>query len=373
MSVINLKSETELSGFYIVYKGSTMNEKPGNYGISHLMEHLVYKSYEYLMDDFDRYGIANNAYTSETEIVFYITGLDEYVKKYKQEILEKILEFQITEEQFIQERNIVLQEYDMYFGQRTDNHSLNLNRKLFNEYNAIGYKQDLESLTYQDIKDYFELQFKKPYKIINVSKFSDFETNIEFNDKEFDNTITFNNKPDPTTIFEDINLTPGKVSLINVSKQVINKDYPYVSFLSQMLGHGLKSPLYQEIREKKGLVYYLYTNLSRITDKSGILGFYSETSEDKVDKFQSTLKEILDNPDKYMTKERFDIIYEAIKISLKISKINRYKQINKYINPIDWQIEPILDDLTYEKVMSYYNKYFKFDDLYLSIDINEKF
>jgi len=371
--IINLKSQTDLSGFYIVYKGSVMNEKPGIFGISHLMEHLVYKSIDYLMDDFDRFGIANNAYTSDTEIVFHITGLDEYVSKFRDEILEQLLKFQITEEQFINERQIVLQEYEMYFGQRTDNHALNLNRKLFNTYDAIGSRQDLESLTYQDIKDYFELQFTKPHKIINISKHNDFKTDIEFSYIEYDNIIKFNETPDTTNIYETINLTPGKVSLININKNVITKDFPYINFIINMLSHGLKSPMYQEIREKKGLVYYVRMSIDRMTEKSGVIVISSETSEDKIQDFQDTLKEILDNPKKYMTQERFDIIYDAIKISLKTSKINRYSNINKYITPKDWQVEHILQDLTFEKLIEYYDKYFIFDDLYLSIDSQENF
>lgn len=371
--IINLKSETDLSGFYIIYNGSVMNERVGNRGISHLMEHLVYKSIEYLMNDFDRLGIRNNAYTSNTEIVFYITGLDEHVKKYRAEILEKLLTFRITEEQFINERNIVLQEYDMYFGQTTENHYLNLNRKLFDNFDAIGSRQDLESLTYQDIKDYFELQYSKPHKIINVSKHSDFETNIEFSKTDFTNTLQFNDNLNRNVVYEPISLTQGKVSLINVSKKIVEKDYPYVSFLIKMLSDGLMSPLYQEIREKKGLVYYVRCGLDRMTNISGSLNFSSETSEDNVNEFQSTLKEILDNPDKYMTRERFDIIKEAMTISLKMAKINRYENINKYIIPKNWQIEYILSDITYEKVMSYYDEYFKFEDFYLSVNSTEKF
>ena len=41
MNYKKVKSPTPLSGFYIAYYGSTMNEHKGIYGISHLMEHLV--------------------------------------------------------------------------------------------------------------------------------------------------------------------------------------------------------------------------------------------------------------------------------------------------------------------------------------------
>ena len=371
MAVINLKSQTDLSGFYIIYKGSVQNEKSGIFGISHLMEHLVYKSIDFLIDEFDRYGISNNAYTTDTEIVFYITGLDEYVNKYKNIILEKLLTFQITEEQFLNERQIVLQEYEMYFDQRTDNHILNLNRKLYNTYSAIGSRQDIKSLTYQDIKDYFKLQFSKPHTIINVSKHNDFKTNIEFSTKKFNNIINNNNNIE--IIYEPINLTPGKVSIINISKNIITEDFPYISFITKMLGQGLNSPLYQEIREKKGLVYYISCHIDYITETSGYIMFSSETTDNNIDEFQKTLKEILDNPNKYMTKERFEIIYDAIKISLKKSKINRYNNVNKYIVPKERQIEYILTDLSYNKIMYYYKKYFNFDDLYLSIDSQENF
>ena len=373
MAVINLKSQTDLSGYYIIYKGSVQNEKVGTRGLSHLMEHLIFKSIDYLMDDFDRYGISNNAYTSSTEIVFHITGLDEYVMKFKDEILEQLLKFQITEEQFLNERQIVLQEYDMYFGQRTDNHALNLNRKIFDSYDAIGSRQDLESLTYQDIKDYFELQFSKPHTIINVSKHNDFKTDIEFSDIEYDNVVEFNEDVATETIYEPISLTPGKISLVNTSRKVIVDDFPYISFITRMLGHGLQSPLYKEIREKKGLVYYVRCGLDRMTDNSGVLQFSSETSEENVEEFQNTLKEVLDNYDKYMTKDRFDIIYDAVKISLKISNINRYGNVSKYITPKKWQVEYILPDLTYEQIKEYYDKYFNFEDLYLSIDSQETF
>ena len=368
MSVVNLKSLTDLSGFYIVYQGSTLIEIPGWRGLSHLMEHLIYHSLDKLLDDFDRYGIENNAYTSSNNIVFTFAGLDEYLKDYRESILENLLKFQITEEQFENERKIVLEEYKDYFNKQNYRHAMNLNRKLFNDYDAIGSREDLENLTYKDIIDYFKLL--KPQKIINVSKYSDFETDIEFLIERFDNIIKRDNYQDIT--YEPFNFNADKSSIINVS-EVITEDFPYIQFLTQMLGYGLKSPLYQELREKKGLVYYVSIGFDKSTLKSGVITIASETSNENVEEFQNTLEEVLSNPDKYMTQERFDIIKEAINISLKKQKINRYKSINKYIYPNRWNIESILKDLTLNKVMEYYEKYFNFNSYYKSIDTQEQF
>ena len=141
--IINLKSQTELSGFYVVYEGSTNLEKPGWYGISHLMEHLMCKNFDHLQEDFDKDGIDWNAYTSGNEIVFYLTGLEEKVNKWKGEFMDLLGQFNVTKEDFENERKIVLEEYMDSFNSQTEVHMLNLSRKLFNDYDPIGLREDL--------------------------------------------------------------------------------------------------------------------------------------------------------------------------------------------------------------------------------------
>ena len=148
--IINLKSQTDLSGFYIVYEGSTNLEKPGWYGLSHLMEHLVCRNFDHLQDDFERDGIDWNAFTDSNNIVFYWTGLEEKLDKYRDKLVELMSGFNVTKEEFENERNIVLEEYMDSFNEQTDSHSMNLSRKLFNDYDPIGLKRDLEELKFMD-------------------------------------------------------------------------------------------------------------------------------------------------------------------------------------------------------------------------------
>ena len=172
--IINLKSQTDLSGFYIVYKGSTNIETPGIRGISHLTEHLMCKAYEHLQDEFERKGIAWNAYTSSNEIVFFFTGLSEYLSPYRQIVLDLLQNFRPTETQFADELRIVIEEYKDYFSNQQYSHGLNLARKLFNDYDSIGSLNDLQNLTYSDILAFIDKQYSAPTKIINVSKEDDF-------------------------------------------------------------------------------------------------------------------------------------------------------------------------------------------------------
>ena len=192
--ILSLNSETNLSGFYIVYNGSTNLEKKGWRGISHLCEHLVFKSVDHLLTDFDRDGLEYNAYTSSNNIVFYLTGLDRCVNKWKDTFLNLLLEFKITEEDFIKERLIVIEELSDCFNEQSQTHAMNLSRKLLNDFEPIGSRQDLEALTYADIKEFFELQYAKPSKIINVSKNSTYNNDsIEFSNITIDKKYELGN------------------------------------------------------------------------------------------------------------------------------------------------------------------------------------
>ena len=366
MSIINLKSPTDLSGFYVVYNGSTNLEKKGIYGISHLMEHLVCKALDPYQDEMDRLGITSNAYTSKNEIVFHMTGLDESLSKWRNKYVDLLQTFDISKKEFENEKMIVLQEYQDSFNEQTQNHWLNLDRKLLNSYGAIGLKEDLESLTYLDCLNYFEQQYLLPTKIINVSKNIEFGTDIKFMNDTV-NTVhklgDYDVKIDRNTEYKD------KVSLI-LSSDIFEKDFAVINFVNLMLTYGLNSPFYQEIREKRGLVYYIGAYLSRM-NKQGMNYFYTATTGDNVDKINEIIFTIFDDIELFLTKKRFDIVKDALKIKYKTNDINRYSNVDKYISDKEWSVSDIIDDLSYLDVLRVAKKYFKKDEYRISRDDQE--
>jgi predicted Zn-dependent peptidase len=365
--IINLKSQTDLSGFYVVYEGSTNLEKSGWYGISHLMEHLMCKNFDHLQEDFDKDGIDWNAYTSGNEIVFYLTGLDEKVNKWKGEFMDLLGEFNVTKEQFENERNIVLEEYMDSFNDQTQSHMLNLSRKIFNDYDPIGLREDLEKLKFMDCLNFFELQYSKPTKIINVSKGKPYKNNeIDFAERTIVKNISFGDHKVP---FELGNEFKDKTSLVMLSP-VIDEDFAYVHFINAMLSLGLKSPLYQEIREGAGLVYYIHCYQSRM-NQQGLNTISTQTSNKNIDKVIELTKKVISNPKKYLTKERFNLVKDYYKVRMQKEEILRYKNVNQFINPEGWSVYDILDKVTFKKVMEVYNKYYQFDNFYISNDKNE--
>jgi predicted Zn-dependent peptidase len=365
--IVNLKSQTDLSGFYVVYEGSTNLEKKGWYGISHLMEHLMCKNFEHLQEDFDKDGIDWNAYTSSNEIVFYLTGLDEKVNKWKGEFMDLLGEFNVTKEQFENERNIVLEEYMDSFNDQTQSHMLNLSRKLFNDYDPIGLKQDLENLKFMDCLNYFELQYANPSKIINVSKNKKYKNNtLDFAQRQIVKPLSFGEHKTPLELNNEFK---DKSSLVMLSP-VIEEDFAYVHFINAMLSLGLKSPLYQEVREKRGLVYYVHCYQSRM-NQQGITTVATQTSNKNFNAVVDAVKLVLTKPDKYLTKDRFNLVKDYYSVRMEKDEILRYKNVNQWINPKGWSVYDILKDVKLKKVLEVYEKYYNFDNFYLSNDKKE--
>jgi predicted Zn-dependent peptidase len=365
--IINLPSQTNLSGFYVIYEGSTNLEKPGWYGVSHLLEHLCCKSFDHLQEDFDRDGVDWNAFTSNNEICFFLTGLDEKVNKWKGQFVDLLGQFKITKEDFENERKIVLEELMDSFNTQTESHMLNLDRKLFGDYGPIGLKEDLEKLKFMDIINFWELQYAKPTKVINVSKNNPYKNKtLDFAERTIVKNVSYGDHKVP---FELSNEFKDKSSLVMLSP-IIDEDFAYVHFINAMLSLGLKSPLYQEIREKKGLVYYVHCYQSRM-NQQGINTIATQTSNKNFDEVVAATKTVLENPKKYLTKERFELVKEYYKVRMEKDEILRYKNVNQYINPEGWSVYEILDTVNLKKIKEVYDKYFKFENFYISNDKTE--
>ena len=364
--IVNLKSQTDLSGFYVVYEGSTNLEKKGWYGISHLMEHLMCKNFDHLQEDFDRDGIEWNAYTSSNEIVFYLTGLEDKVNKWKGEFMDLLGGFNVKKAEFENERNIVLEEYMDSFNEQTQCHVLNLSRKLFGDYDPIGLKEDLENLKFMDCLNYFELQYAKPTKIINVSKKDYKNTTLDFAERTIIKPLVYGNHNVP---LELNNEWKDKTSIAILSP-VINEDFAYIHFINAMLSLGLKSPLYQEIREKRGLVYYVHCYQSRMNNQ-GLNSISTQTSNRNFNAVVDAVEGVIKNPKKYLTKDRFNLVKDYYTVRRQKDEILRYKSVNQFINPTGWSVYDILDKITLKKVLEVYDKYYQFDNFYISNDKKE--
>lgn len=362
MSIINVKSTTPISTLAVVFKGSVANETEKNYGISHLMEHLQCKNLHPMYENLTKYNISHNAYTTDNCIVFYMTGLEKYLSKFRKEFLDRLFKFEITESVLENEIAIVLQEYLNYFSQQASSHYYNLFRKKYGFYSAIGSRKALENISLKDCKDYYELQYSKPHMLINISQGVIFDETIEFqeNYKEIEPFV----EKDSLNDIEIVADFAKSTSIINY--KCINEDFKELNVLCDILGRGLESPLYAKIREEKGLVYYIQSDVSKISNNQGFLFISSELENKNVKEFQKTLKEVLEEG---ITEERFEIVKHSLIARKERVEILNFTDYEKYIHPEDDLSEEFLSNLTFNRIKEVYDKHF--NNLNESIDKEE--
>jgi hypothetical protein len=218
-----------------------------------------------------------------------------------------------------------------------------------------------------DCLNYYELQYAKPSKIINVSKNKKYNNQaIDFIDRQIVKNIEFGDHKVPLELGNEFK---DKTSIVILSP-VIEEDFAYVHFINAMLSLGLKSPLYQEIREKRGLVYYVHCYQSRM-NQQGISTIATQTSNKNYNQVIDSVETIIKNPGKYLTKDRFNLVKDYYKVRQQKDEILRYKNVNQWINPEGWSVYDILDEVNIKKVREVYQKYFNFDNFYISSDKKE--
>lgn len=357
--IVNLKNPTDLSGLYFVYYGSTSLERDGWRGISHMGEHLFCKNFDDLQDELQENGISWNAYTSDNEIVFHFTGLEEYLAPYRDILVDRLSKIKLTPEEVAKEKNIVLQEYLDCFTDQSEAFRLNFMRRKHGSYEAIGLREDIENFTYEDFVEFFNLQYKHPDMLISVSKDTEYQNDaLVFADRKA--LIRSEWNPEPNAILEPVPESEVDKTCVMMEQVVAKDDIAVIAIINNMLSNGLNSPLYQEIREKKGLVYFLYCYQYALGNKC-VQRIYTMTSSENVDKFHETLADVFAKKEEHLTQKRLDMIRKSGAISRKKALINRHANVDDIINPEKALMHTLLETITLDEIYAVYDKYFSFD------------
>jgi len=363
----NIRSLTELSGFYIVFDGSTMLEGLGTRGASHLLEHLMTKSFDHLQDELQSSGISWNAYTSDHEVVFWFIGLENELAKFRRPILENLGRFEITEQQFQTEKAIVLQEYKDHFTDQYWTHYHNIMRSRFGHFSPIGQKQDLEEMTLDKMRSFFEAWYQVPSKIINVSNRYQHYTGRKLAVITVkDQPLVHNEHWDGFPWIEKSSQHEG-TSSVRLFTMPITTDIPVLKFACSVLSNGLNSPLTQLVREKHGLVYGFWAQTFRYNTQ-GLVMMAGTTADQNVSKLVGLVNELLSDPEKAITTERVEVVRKEYQIEREVEAMERYRNVHRWLTPEEYQVEKILETVTREDVISVVKKYMNPDALTCSVD-----
>ncbi|NWK54032.1 insulinase family protein [Verrucomicrobiaceae bacterium N1E253] len=245
-------------------------------GISHLLEHMVFKGTESysgseLSDVVQAAGGEWNAYTTFDRTVYYIDGPAESTQTFLKVLSEMVFKPSFPEDEFEKEKGVIRREIDMGLDDPDDrNGRLLYSTALANDPRkqpVIGHMELFNRLTHQDMLDYHRQRYTTENTFLSIS--GDFDTQELLSyleeitadiDRQFNQPVSLS--PEPAQLGtrirrETFAIPSSKLTLAWQTPSLEHPDAAPLDLLATILGSGRSSRLYQNIREKTDLCHHI--------------------------------------------------------------------------------------------------------------------
>ncbi|MDI7258676.1 MAG: pitrilysin family protein [Thermodesulfobacteriota bacterium] len=281
------------------------DEQPYENGISHLIEHLVFKGTERrtafdIAKEIDSVGGTLNAFTGREYTCFYAKVIDKNLPLAIDLLSDIFLHSLMDEKDVEKERMVILQEIKMVEDTPDDYiHDL-FNQTCWGDhplgFPIYGTTERIQSFHRDQIRQFFKKNYQPDRIIICAAG------NLMHQEVVDRIGATFGQIPKSDQIRERVK--PRSISTTHLSKRNLeqvhfclgtlglqyNHSFRFASYLlNTILGGGMSSRLFQEIRENRGLAYSVYSYLPTYID-SGLVVVYAGTEEGS---FQEVIRLIL--------------------------------------------------------------------------------
>lgn len=306
------------------------DEKPGENGAAHFIEHMVFKGTErrtarQLAQEMDAIGGQINAYTTKECTCFYARSLDEHLDRAMDMLCDMVFCSRFDESDVQTERGVILEEIGMYEDNPED---LCAERLMGAVYKGtplarpiLGKKATLEKMTGAWLKGYMTEHYR-PENIVVALAGSFPELMVEELKARF--TALEPGKPQTG---KPVAYRPA----FTVKKKAIEQNHLTLAFpglpygherrfqlqvLSSILGSGMSSRLWQEVREKRGLCYSIYTYGAGHAE-TGVFAVYTALSRDtEAQALETICRTVRDFAEHGPTQEELDRARELSKANV---------------------------------------------------------
>ncbi|GLR79738.1 insulinase family protein [Azospirillum oryzae] len=274
----------------------TRNEAASVNGVAHLVEHMLFKgtrrrSAFRISEEIENVGGQLNAYTTREQTAYYAKVLHEDAPLALDILSDMIQHSTLDAEELVRERTVVLQE----IGQSADTPD----DIIFDHFQSTAYPgqaigrpvlgsaEIVGALPREALVDYIGGHYGAPGMVLSAAGRIEHDRMVDLAFKAFGD-LPSGAPPKPESASytggdfrEDRDLEQMHLVLGFDGVGVHDPDFYAHSVLSTLLGGGMSSRLFQEVREKRGLVYSIYTFTGGYHD-GGLFGVYAGTGEDEV-------------------------------------------------------------------------------------------
>ncbi len=286
--------ETVSVGVYIGV--GTRQEREEANGVAHLLEHMAFKgtttrSARQIAEEVEAVGGQMNAHTGREQTAYYIKVLKEDVPLAVDLLADILQRSTFDPEEFERERGVILQE----LGQAEDTPD----DVIFDHFQetafphqavgrpVLGRAHIIESLPRAALVDFQLRHYGARNMVITAAGRIDHDKLVDLVSRKFNELPSEADGAYEQAVYKggefrdekDLEQVHFVLGFPGVSYD--DKDYYAAAVLSTLLGGGMSSRLFQEVREKRGLAYAI-SSFSGSNLDSGIFGIYTGTGEDEV-------------------------------------------------------------------------------------------
>lgn len=346
-------------------------EKEEENGIAHFLEHMIFKGTEkrtavQIAEDIENVGGHFNAYTSREQTAYYVRLLSEY-QDLGLDILADVLKNSTFDPNELErERDVILQEigrcydtpddvlFDHFFSATYPNQSVG--------WPILGTPETVGSISQAQLRNFISNHYQPHRMVLSaagklkheeiVAKAQELFGDMKSDGRVFDKTPA---KYDSGWFVDSRELE--QIHIVYGFKGFTYDDPLYYAahIFSSILGGGMSSKLFQEVREKRGLVYAIQSFNSHLSD-GGTFAIYAGTGKERITELNDTVKEILLETPGNITAEEFNRSKIQLKSSLLMAResitvrfethANQLLKHNRHIGPDE--IKEKIENVTME-------------------------
>lgn len=280
--------------FGIWVKNGSRNETEQNNGISHFIEHMLFKGTEKrtardIADLFDGIGGNVNAFTAKEYTCYFAKVLDSHLPIAVDALADMFFRSQMDEEELAKERNVILEEISMYEDTPDDRVHDEAAKAAYGNhplaYPILGTQQTLEAMNSDSLHQFMKQRYTIENIVLSVAGNIEPAKLLELLETYFGH---YKNYAEHTSQL----IKPSFVSDSVFFQKKTEQNHICISFpgcamgtplqnamilLNNALGGGMSSRLFQVIREERGLAYSVYSYHSAAAD-SGLFTIYAGTA-----------------------------------------------------------------------------------------------
>jgi predicted Zn-dependent peptidase len=269
------------------------NEDPSISGASHFIEHLLFKGTErrtssQMISEFDAIGVDPNAQTSQEGVTYYFTVLREYLPKAFELLSDMFLNSTFPEKELETERMVIIEE----ITRGNDDHAHFLANQFcggyWNEHPlgrpVIGFQETVSKVSRDDLISHMRQHYLPSLTIVTAAGNVDHDELVAVCEKHLGGFAAPNNVMQ-TTSPSAANLRTGlgyaRHTQRNMEQLQLYLGYPallatdkrYAAFkiLNNVLGCGMGSRLFREVREVRGLAYSVGSAIWGFSDSAALI------------------------------------------------------------------------------------------------------